>query len=211
MVDPPPRGRLLRWLVPVAVVAYPPAVFFGLRELAPRALALVLLVLLAPALIRRLRAPRGDLAASLGPIAPAVLLAIATALLGDPVLLLLAPALVNLALLVAFGGSLRAGKRPMVERFARLQEPDLPAEAVPYCRSVTIVWALFFAANAAACVVLAFAAPRSWWALYTGLLAYVLVGALFTAEYVVRKARFRRYGDTLPDRMLAAVFPPREP
>jgi uncharacterized membrane protein len=144
-------------------------------------------------------------------LARGVLLAGATALVGDPGLLLLAPALVNLALLAAFGASLRAGARPMVERLARLQEPDLPDDAVPYCRTVTWVWTAFFAANALVCGALALAAPRSWWALYTGLLAYVLVGALFSVEYVVRKATFRRYGRALPDRVLAAVFPPRRP
>jgi uncharacterized membrane protein len=209
MTESRPRARPWRWIAPVVVLAYPPAVYFGLRELAPRALALMLLVLLAPGLIGRIRVPRRDLVASLGPITPAVLLAITTAVVGDPLLLLLAPALVNVALAIAFGGSLRRGAKPMVERFARLQEPDLPDDAVPYCRNVTIVWTFFLVANATTCAVLAIAAPRSWWALYTGLIAYVLLGALFTVEYVVRKARFRRYGDTLPDRMLSAVFPPR--
>jgi hypothetical protein len=44
--------------------------------------------------------------------------------------------------------------------------------------------------------------------LYTGLIAYVLIGILGASEYVVRKARFREYGNGLHDRLLARVFPP---
>ena len=36
--------------------------------------------------------------------------------------------------------------------------------------------------NAAACAGLAVLAPVSWWALYTGILAYILVGVGFTAQ-----------------------------
>ena len=45
-----------------------------------------------------------------------------------------------------FGLSLKFGP-PLVERLARLQEPELPEHAVRYTRQVTAVWAGFFLAN----------------------------------------------------------------
>ena len=56
----------------------------------------------------------------------------------------------------------------------------------------------------------ALSGPVSYWALYTGLLSYVLIGLVATVEYVVRKARFREYGAELVDRVLARVFPPQQ-
>jgi uncharacterized membrane protein len=96
----------------------------------------------------------------------------------------------------------------MVERFARLQDPELGPAQVVYCRSVTKVWCGFFVLNGALSATLALWAPLSVWALYTGLLSYVLIGLLGAAEYVVRKFRFREYGSGLHDRLIARVFPP---
>jgi uncharacterized membrane protein len=41
-------------------------------------------------------------------------------------------------------------------------------------------------------------APVSWWALYTGFLAYILIGLGFTVEFIARKRRFRRFGTRCP-------------
>ncbi|HEY6877774.1 MAG TPA: hypothetical protein VI299_07130, partial [Polyangiales bacterium] len=97
---------------------------------------------------------------------------------------------------------------PLVERFARMQNPDLSPAQVAYCRTVTQVWCAFFVLNAAISGSLAAWAPLSWWTLYNGLLAYVLMGVLGAGEYLVRKFRFREYGRGLHDRLIARVFPP---
>ncbi len=49
-------------------------------------------------------------------------------------------------------------------------------------------------------------ASREWWALYTGFVSYLLVGLLFAAEYVFRKARFGRFGPGLLDRALQRIL-----
>jgi len=77
---------------------------------------------------------------------------------------------------------------------------------VRYCRAVTAVWCGFFALNGAVAAALAALAPRAWWAAYAGGASYLLAGALFAAEYVVRKSRFGRYGHGLLDRLLASLF-----
>lgn len=135
---------------------------------------------------------------------------VATAVANSERALLLAPAAVNGALLVAFGRTLWKGP-PLVETIARLQVSDLPPDEVRYCRSVTAVWCVFFAANSVASAWIAVAAARSTWALYTGFVAYVLVAVLFSAEFVVRSWRFGRYQGTAVEPLFRRVFPPPRP
>jgi uncharacterized membrane protein len=74
--------------------------------------------------------------------AGAGLLAVLATVLNQALPLKLYPALVNVVMLLVFGTSLRFGP-PLVERLARLQEPDLPPFAVAYTRRVTQVWCGF--------------------------------------------------------------------
>ena len=127
------------------------------------------------------------------------------AALNEPRFFYALPVLVNLMLLANFAATLR-GPVSMIERFARMQEPELPPGGEAYCRKVTIVWCWFFVANAAMSAALALWAPVAWWSLYVGGIAYLLIGLMFTVEYVVRKATFRRFSDALPDRLLRRVF-----
>jgi uncharacterized membrane protein len=190
------------------VVLYPVAVYVGLTRWSARGVALVIAVTVLCALALRARGKRGEhLRAAAGPPLAVLLLAIAGAILDEPGFVLAMPVLVNVALLATFGASLRG--MPMVERFARMTDPELGPAQVRYCRSVTIVWCVFFVVNGTIAGALALFAPLSWWASYTGLVAYVAMGALFAIEYVVRKARFREYGRGLHDRLLSNVFPPR--
>jgi uncharacterized membrane protein len=111
-------------------------------------------------------------------------------LLDDRRFLLSTPVLVNATLLLGFGTSLLGGRTPVVERFARMTHKNMSPERVLHCRSVTRVWCLFFLINGLASLGLALFAPLSTWALYTGVISYVLMGALFAGEYAIRKVRF---------------------
>jgi uncharacterized membrane protein len=187
-------------------VAYPLAVYWAHTRLETRALGVTLLALLGLGVLVRLRghfeALRGVLAQHAG-IVVLVVLAIA---LDERALLLVLPAAVSLYLLATFGASLRSGP-PMIERFARIIEDDLPDFTLPYCRAVTIVWCGFFCVNAIAVCLLAFVAPLGWWAIYNGLIFYALLGGLMGVEFVLRKLRFRYYGDGAIDRFMARLFP----
>lgn len=79
----------------------------------------------------------------------------------------------------------------MVERLARLREPDLPLVAVAYTRRVTQVWCVFFIINGALAFATAVWASDAVWSLYTGVIAYILMGLLFGAEFLFR-LRFKR-------------------
>ena len=105
--------------------------------------------------------------------------------------LLLYPVVVNLVMLAVFGGSLWTAM-PLVERLARLREPNLPPTGVRYTRKVTAVWCVFFVANGAAAAYTAAFSTDAIWALYNGLIAYVLMGCLMGAEWLVRQWVRRR-------------------
>jgi uncharacterized membrane protein len=197
--------------VGIAVVGYPAAVYAGLESGRPRWVAALLLAVLLPGIFGRLRATGSRRALhAVAPVAPTLVLAALAGTLGEGRWLLAVPVLVNLSLLGSFATSLRQGGMPAVERFARMAEPELPPEGVAWCRGVTWVWIVFFAVNAGLTAALALLQPGLW-ALWVGAGAYAAMGALFTTEYVVRKLRFRRYGNNPADRFLARLFPPRVP
>ncbi len=201
-------GKVIAVLNGLLIAAYPIAVYFGLTRFSTRGFGLVLLLLLLPGLLTKLsKARREDVFVVLRLPLSVMALVVLGVLLDDRRFMLALPVLINLALLLQFAGSLRS--TPMVERFARMQDPNLGMPQVRYCRTVTHVWCVFFAINAGISLSLALVADLSVWALYTGLIAYLLIGVVATAEYIVRKARFREYSGALHDRLIARVFPPR--
>lgn len=102
------------------------------------------------------------------------------------------PAFMNAAMMVSFAHTLW---RPpsMIERFARLVEPNLPESGVRYTRAVTWIWVAFFTINGIIAVWTALYASWTTWTLYNGLIAYIAIGALFVCEMLVRPF-FRRAG-----------------
>jgi len=176
----------------VALVAYP----FVLRALLERGgvrpAAAALLVVLALSFAARRFVAREPLRPLLFQYAAA---GTATAFAlgqGTATALLLIPALPSLALLGVFAATLRHGP-PMIERFARrISGPGFREEMVGHCRQATVAWCVFFGGNALVIGALAFAAPLDWWALYTGVLTYLAMGATFGAEFAVRRLRKAR-------------------
>lgn len=118
-----------------------------------------------------------------------VVLAIASgAYFGPTFIAKMAPLLIHVSLLYIFGSSLKS--TPLIERFARLDFPELPPEIEIYCRRLTMVWVGFFALNIAICITLAISSHDKLWIMYNGLIVYLLIGALVIGEYFWRKFRF---------------------
>ena len=107
---------------------------------------------------------------------------------GPGVISKIIPVAIHLVLLSVFWQSLKT--TPLITRFARLDFPDLPAEIAAYCRSLTAVWAGFFAFNTLFCLWLAIAGSDKFWALYNGLIIYILIFTLIVGEYIWRRIRF---------------------
>jgi uncharacterized membrane protein len=173
----------MRWALVLALTAaYPLLVFLSLGHVEPRLLALLLLAIGA----LRWLAGGAAVVQARWVAAAALLLAAATALLNQSLPLKLYPVLVNLALLTVFGLSLVRGPS-LVERLARLREPDLDAQGQAYTRRVTQVWCVFFVVNGGIALFTALWASERAWALYNGLIAYALMGALMGGEWLVRQ------------------------
>lgn len=181
-----PLKRCLRW---AGWVAYPLVILAGLSFFEPRFVALVLISLL---LLRHWSAASRLVGAmprlQWVVLAALLLLGVLTTLTNSETLLRLYPAAVNLGMLLLFGFTL-VSPPSMIERFARLSEPELSPAAIRYTRSVTWVWCGFFVANGAVAAWTAVSASRTAWALYNGLIAYLLMGALFLGEWLVRRRR----------------------
>jgi uncharacterized membrane protein len=125
-------------------------------------------------------------------------------------LLMLPPVLLNGFMAWVFGRTLQHGETPLIERVARaIRGPDNPVNdaVVAYTRRVTQAWTVLFVVLAAVNLVLALLArpggllhaagiepglsvPLAAWSTFANLVTYLLIGALFVIEYVVRGRLF---------------------
>ncbi|WP_159566264.1 hypothetical protein [Budvicia diplopodorum] len=182
--------RIIQWISALAAIGYPFAVYFGLNYWGISILAPLLIVLFAS----RLTLTQGKLRqlswlmkafAILG-----ILLALASWLLKQNHWLLYYPVVVSALLLVLFSHSL-FNPPPIVERLARLTEPDLSEEGVRYTRKVTQVWCLFFMINGSIALFTCLHGDISLWTLYNGAISYFLMGILMCTEWIIRKTQRR--------------------
>ncbi len=184
--------RMVQVVSAVLLLGYPFAVYVGLTRWDVRTAALVLLALAIPIAISRLSKERGEdlRTIALVPLITVGLLALG-AILNESGFILAIPVLINVALLLTFASTLRWGP-PMIERFARLVEPDLSPPKVRWCRLWTWLWCAFFVLNAGTAAVLALFGTLEAWTLYNGFIAYMLIGVMFAIEFVLRHLRFGR-------------------
>ena len=178
---------VLTILTVVITLLYPFVIWFGHGRVSPRVLALLLIVAAAT------RLPMVKLSkVSRWCLVSALLLA-AVAIWNNALLpLKLYPVLVNAGMLCVFGYSLFVPPS-IIERMARLTDPQLPDFAIAYTRRVTQVWCGFFVVNGSLALITAFWASPEMWSIYNGIVAYVAMGLLFAGEYIVRIVFKRRH------------------
>jgi uncharacterized membrane protein/3-hydroxymyristoyl/3-hydroxydecanoyl-(acyl carrier protein) dehydratase len=178
--------KLSSFVLVVVGILYPFIVYFGMDHVSTPMFGMILGALWlvrAPALMRQ---PGGRWMLAITLVYCAVL-----AFGGEGHLLRWYPSLICALLFAAFALSLKFGP-PMIERIARVAEPDLPPVAVAYTRKVTWVWVGFFVVNGTVSGLLAAWGPLSWWTFYNGILAYSVMGALFVGEWLMRQRLRRR-------------------
>ncbi|WP_318371111.1 hypothetical protein [Enterobacter sp.] len=183
------RGSRLRpgvqKLSALLMLGWPFFIWFGLTHNSLHWL-LPLMALLLIVRLRQIRQMTGPMRAVLQSVALAgIALCIASSLLKSHQLLLFYPLAVNLVMLCVFAGSLWT-TQPLVERLARLRDPDLPAAAVRYTRRVTQVWCVFFIINGTLALLTAVHGDMQLWTAWNGLIAYLLMGTLMAGEWLVR-------------------------
>lgn len=122
----------------------------------------------------------------------AILCGALSLILKDEAWLKLYPVFMSLGALVIFASTLI--KPPsMIERFARIVEPNLPPEGVVWTKKVTIVWCFFFFFNAILAAYTTFMTSMEMWVLYNGFISYMLMGVLFVVEFILRKIQQRKH------------------
>ena len=120
-------------------------------------------------------------------------------------LLYLAPIAINLALCWLFGRTLMHGRVPLIARFALMEQGTLTEELAAYTRRLTWLWTLLFAGAALASLLLALSGNRDAWSLFTNLVNYLLVAALFLGEFAYRRLHYRNYRHQSPLQLLRNV------
>ena len=101
----------------------------------------------------------------------------------------LIPSIAYLWLTILFGHTLWMPPS-LCERLVRLQFPEFIPGIAEYLRELTWVWTLFFAINVVVCALLPVLAGQTAWAIYTGVLVYILMGLLGVGEWFYRQRRF---------------------
>ena len=171
----------------ILTLLYPVAVYFGLQSFEPRLIALVLLALFCLRLLVSFLGARNKQPQPMQqlPLIVGTVFIAGIVVSNSQISLLFYPVLMNALLLVVFGLTLI--KPPsMIERLARLTEPDLPEQAIGYTRNVTRVWCTFFLLNGLTALYTALCTTMEIWSLYNGFISYVLMGLLFAIEFLVR-------------------------
>lgn len=182
-------NQLATLVLGLLTIAYPFLVYFGINRFGVGYLAIGLLALMG---VRLIFLRKGvNFKNQLFLLAALSLVSLLAFLRKDPRFFYYYPTLVSGLMCVIFGYTL--SKPPsMIERFARLMEPEFPPEAVIYCRKVTMIWCGFFVVNGSIALVTALLGDIKIWTLYNGFISYLLMGLLFGIEYLVRRSVKRK-------------------
>jgi len=178
--------RLFSFVLGLLLAIYPICIFFSLKYLQPRYIGLFILIVIIARFATEIKRINLSAVGSLLPVTAAgTTVCLLVLIFNQQILIMLFPTLINLVLFMTFSFSL---VRPpsMVERIARLTEPDLSEEAINYTRNVTVIWVIFFLINGTIATYTTFYTSIEVWTLYNGLIAYLLMGLIFGIEYTVR-------------------------
>lgn len=181
----------LRLLTAAVIIAWPLLISLGLTHHSLNWLLPLLALILALRLwqVRHQRGPMRFVA--IASALAGVALCAASWLLQAHQWLLFYPVVINALLLAVFGASLWS-PMPLVERLARLNEPQLSAAGIRYTRNVTRVWCVFFVANGGIALFTALHGNMALWSLWNGALSYLAIGALMGGEWLLRQRLKRR-------------------
>src|ERR1700752_2871694 len=111
---------------------------------------------------------------------------------GGQYALFIPPVALPAALGMLFGESLLPGRTALITRIARASRGGmLPPDLARYTRGVTMAWTAVLFALALTALMLALWAPLNVWSVFTNLVSYLILAALFPLEYLWRRLRFR--------------------
>lgn len=175
---------LIKIILAIFLLSYPVIVYLGISHLEAHWLAIILVIAIAArcVFIPRKYSYRIWLFMAVG-----LLIAGLVFLFNDPIYLRLYPVMMSLTMLGIFAYSLHSPPT-VIESIAALgfKGEEMPKHVIDYTRAVTKVWCVFFVLNAS---IAAYTITLSLdiWALYNGLISYLLMGLLFAIEFIYRQ------------------------
>ena len=180
-----PHNRKI-WFIVLALggMAYPALVYVGLPFLPSPLFVVIALALIA---LRLATVRHNDKNGPwVWPLLIAAVTLIAIAAFDSAIAVKAYPVILSLTVACVFGISLLSPPT-VVERLARLTDPDLSPEGVTYTRTVTQVWTVFLVGNAVISAAVGLWGSIELWTLWNGRLSYLFMGMLFLGEFAVRR------------------------
>jgi uncharacterized membrane protein len=180
---------LLLVVIAIATAIYPFIVYTGLNQLGPVVLSLALFVLLLARVILRGDFRKPEQSIQLLLVGSLCLIA---SLLESEALLRYYPVLMSVGFSFFFAISLRA-ENSLIERFASIVKKDIEPHQRLYMRGLTKVWVALLLVNAVVAAYSACCVSLKLWALYNGVIIYVVFGVFSFCEVVYRYFYRKRY------------------
>ncbi|ODS23645.1 hypothetical protein AB835_07925 [Candidatus Endobugula sertula] len=183
-------STLLRVSLASLTLLYPIVVFVGLQSVDARYLILLLIIIGGIRILSLGKSPLNHWTW----LPLLVVLALWTWVSNTSISLKLYPVFINLGFLILFSTSLRYPPS-IIEQLARFQDPQLPERAIVYTRTVTRVWCYFFAINGVIAFLITCFGSDAIWAIYNGLISYLLMGVIFLGEWLIRQRVIKSHDD----------------
>jgi uncharacterized membrane protein len=180
--------KIFIFMIGLIIFAYPFIIYFGISHISVRYLALVIIfifILRFLLLKKKISIDNKLHQVSVLVIIMGVLICILGVVSNDVLMLRLYPVLMSGCMLVVFLTSL-IYPPTIIEVIARFKEPNLPIEAVKYIRKVTILWCVFFLLNMIFSLYTSLCFSIKMWVFYNGFIFYIIMGTLFSVEFIVR-------------------------
>ncbi|MFT5612148.1 MAG: putative membrane protein [Polaribacter sp.] len=180
---------LLYGFVALLTALYPIVIYYGLNQYGPRALALLLFLVL---LVRSFYWKAFKFSEKLFYLLLVGTLCAVAAWFESELMLRYYPVLMNFGIASFFAFSLFT-EQPLIERLASLMKTELNPSARCYMRRLTQVWAGLLTVNGIISSYTACCLPLKQWAIYNGVIAYLIFAVFSLGELIVRHYYKKRY------------------
>ncbi|QJR80945.1 hypothetical protein CA267_009220 [Alteromonas pelagimontana] len=163
-------------------IAYPAIVYLNLESVRPQWFAIILLSVLALRLVfvGKIKSRTDSIATAF-----AGTFCVAIILFDSVVLLKFYPVMMNAGMGLMFLLSLK-DQQTLIEKFARASGSTVPEQARDYLRALSMVWGVLLLGNGAVAAYTALFASLSTWALYNGIISYLLLAGFALMELSYR-------------------------
>lgn len=175
----------------IAGVFYPLAIYKGTQAFSP---SLFSLVILALSVLKFITAKDKSALLPIAVLLFGLIYSACLALTGSALLLRFYPVAISFMFALMFALSLFQDES-LIEEMSRLAGKTITANAKRYTHRLTLIWAMVLSLNGFIALYLSLFASIKEWALYCGLVCYLIFGLIFLTEWIYRAHYIRRYGE----------------